>query len=85
MSKQEQQVSSNLPNTKLRLYYHRGFAGHCPVGVSAVVLAENVEQAKELLEASLEYCHLGQIVNPDGFVEMQTVAPMAIVLSDGDY
>jgi len=58
-----------------------------PVGVASVVVAEDEQQAVELLNAALVERGLSPSTpdNPDTFVEVDLTKPMAIVLRDGDY
>lgn len=58
-------------------------AGHYPVGVASVVVAETGDQACDLLNAEL----VNRGLKPGGYsmVELRTDRPRAVVLNDGNY
>lgn len=64
--------------------WHCNFSGHWPVGAAAVVVAESASQAAELLTEELAKEHLGP-VKAEEFMELNTDAPLAVVLCNGDY
>lgn len=70
----------------MRLWTCNDFKGHWPVGSAAVVLAENEDRARELLDAAIKGRSL-----PDGLqsdepiVEVDMGVEQAIVLCDGNY
>lgn len=67
---------------QLKVYYNTDFEGLWPVGVSAVVVAESETQAIELLTEELQKRGLAY----RGTMKLiDTTAPCAIVLQDGDY
>lgn len=59
---------------------------HYPVGVASVVVAENEQQARELLDAQLiEHKLKPYAKDPYTLQELSLDTPKAIVLRDGDY
>jgi len=64
--------------------FHCNFKGHYPVGAAAVVVAENNIHAAELLNAELEKERLKPVIAQD-MIELDTDAPRAVVLCNGDY
>ena len=61
------------------------FDGFWPVGTSALIIADDAEHAKVLLEAELDKIRLGQIVPYESIKEVSLDEPKAIILNDGDY
>lgn len=64
----------------MKVYYSTDFRGHYPVGTSAVVRAENAEEAQRLLSEALEQA--GLVFNGT-LTEFKGKG--AVVLQDGDY
>jgi hypothetical protein len=64
----------------MKVYYSNDFSGHYPVGASAVVRAENAEEAQRLLSEALEQ---------DGLKFNGTLTEFkgkgVVVLQNGDY
>ena len=59
---------------------------HYPVGVASVIVAENEQQARELLDAQLIEHGLNPYDEPPYTLqELALDTPQAIVLRDGDY
>lgn len=69
----------------MRVFHITGFTGRWPVGTSAVVVAENLDQAKFILEAKLVSLGLKQTINRADICELDTTCPHAVILQDGDY
>lgn len=61
------------------------FTGHYPVGVAAVVTADNVELAIILLEAELTRIGLPQKIKAEQLIPMVTSTRKVRILCDGDY
>lgn len=68
----------------MRVFYNRSFAGHWPVGTSAVVVAVNPEAAARALEDALREANLGQVVQTHEMIELE-LAPQVVILQNGDY
>lgn len=68
----------------MKVYTCTDFKGHWPVGVSAVITANNKTEAVLLLSDALLSCGLDP---RDGFTleEISLNEPMAHILQDGDY
>lgn len=69
----------------MKVYGHRDFKGHWPVGAAAVVVAASKEEATKELEAELAKCGLSQKVDTDRFIEISTDLQKVHVLCDGVY
>lgn len=69
----------------MKVWIHTKFAGHWPVGTSAVVVADTREQAAHLLSVALAERGLDQRINTEDFVRLSTTKPSAHILNDGDY
>lgn len=66
----------------MRVFVSADFSGYWPVGAAAVVIAESVEQATELLSRELT----DRALKFDGTLqEINTTKPHAFVLLDGEY
>lgn len=63
------------------------FKGHSPVGVGAVVSAENIEKAIKILETRLQQIGLEQIIKPEQLILLPTNHSHRYVriLTDGNY
>lgn len=69
----------------MKVWTNNKFHGHWPVGTAAVVVAETPEQAAEMLREELRGRGLIVQVLPEQFEPLDTDAPAARVLCDGDY
>jgi hypothetical protein len=69
----------------MTVWLNTDFQGHWPVGTSAVIVADNKQQAAELLEKELERIGLSQKVDWQTMKELCTTSPGALVLQNGDY
>ena len=67
---------------RLKVYYNTDFEGLWPVGTSAVVVAESVEQAESLLSDKLVAIGLAY---RGTMTEMDMTTPNAVILQNGDY
>ena len=66
----------------MNVYTSNDFSGMFPVGASAVVVADTIEEAAEMLEGVLS----ARSLVFDGTLHLlQTDHPQVIVLQDGDY
>lgn len=77
----------NALNSK-KVFTCTGFEGHWPVGVSAVIVADNEIQAQELLRQRLAEAGLGpanERKKSFTLVEIDTKVLGATILQDGDY
>ena len=61
------------------------FKGHNPVGVGAVVSAENVEMAIIFLEDKLRLIGLPQAIKPEQLIPLPTNHRYARILASGEY
>jgi hypothetical protein len=64
----------------MKVYYSNDFSGHHPVGSSAIVRAENAEEAQRLISQALEQAGLkfnGTLTEFRG--------KGVVILQDGDY
>lgn len=70
----------------MKVFTNTEFAGHWPVGTSAVVVAETREDAAKMLDSLLKVVNLTQpSLNPKTMVEVDISKPTAIILQNGDY
>lgn len=69
----------------MNVYVNNGFTGHWPVGTAAVVVAEDKQQAAQLLEAELTRAGLHQSIDAEAMSEVDTRTAGAMVLRDGNY
>lgn len=69
----------------MKVWVITGFAGHWPVGTSAVVVAEDAVQAAEMLKADLKSQQLGYDITPEQFEELDADKAETYVLNNGDY
>lgn len=71
---------------KMKVFTCTEFKGHYPVGVSAVVVAKDAEDAAILLSGYLCGIGLGvQRIEANQMVELNTQKMSVTVLNDGDY
>jgi hypothetical protein len=68
----------------LKVFYCTDFEGHYPIGTAAVMVAENKEQAKLLLENSLKD-DLPQVIEVNDIHEMDLNNQGCNVLHYGNY
>lgn len=61
------------------------FEGHWPVGVAAVVTADDTELACHLLEKKLGEIGLPQKIKPEQLIPYVTSTRYVRILCDGDY
>jgi hypothetical protein len=69
----------------MKAFAHVQFTGFYPAGTAAVVVADNADEAAQLLSESLKSIHLGQDIKADEFVEIDLTQHNAMILRDGDY
>lgn len=69
----------------MRIFTCNSFRGHWPVPTAAVVIAEDVNEAAELLEAELAKQGLKQDISTGEIVEISIAGKAVHVLSDGEY
>jgi hypothetical protein len=69
----------------MQVWLNSRFKGHYQVGTAAVVVAETVEDAADILNDSLEACGLPRPATADQFVRLKINKPLAVVLADGNY
>lgn len=75
------EVSSPLPSSGMNVYICTDFKGIWPVGTAAVIVAENREQARELLDTATPFPNDESVhIEP-----LNTEEAMAHILRDGDY
>jgi hypothetical protein len=75
-------AEQKLEMLRLKVYYNTDFEGLWPVGTSAVVVAESVEQAELLLTDKLAAIGLAY---RGTMTEMDMTVPHAVILQDGNY
>lgn len=68
----------------MRIWYSNDHEGHYPVGVASVVVAEDEDEARDLLILKLREHGLEQ-KRPFRLTEIKTDQARAIVINDGDY
>lgn len=59
--------------------------GHFPVGLAAVVTADNIDLAIQLLELKLQEMRLPQKIDREQLVPLPTHHRYVRILHDGDY
>lgn len=69
----------------MKVFTSTAFEGHWPVGTAAVIFAETIEDACQLLATAVAQCGLKQEIRPTMLVEVDPTVPAAIVLRDGEY
>lgn len=69
----------------MKLYICDNFKGHWPVGVAAVIVADNQIHAAQLLENVLAEVGLKQDINKSQLAEIDLTQHGAYILNDGDY
>ena len=68
-----------------RVYVCTDFAGHWPVGTSAVVLAPDESTARAMLTAELAAAGLSDQPNPLALRGLNHGESRAVILNSGDY
>jgi len=61
------------------------FEGYWPVGTAAVVIADNIDIAKSLLEDELSKSGLTQEIQNEDLIPLPTKHRYVRILCDGDY
>lgn len=79
------QTNTNGVDSRMKVWTNTEFDGFWPVGTAAVVVADTVEQAAELLNMALVKRGLAPTAAADVFELVSVESPAAIVLRDGDY
>lgn len=71
----------------MKVFTCTNFVGRFPVGVSAIVVAENIEEAGHVLSARLKSAGLNQGYGAPALRldEVDLSRPGASILNDGDY
>lgn len=71
----------------MNVYYNNTFEGHYPVGVAAVVIAQNPEIAADMLNEHLKSIGLEQEdpVVAAQMTRITTATPKVVILNDGNY
>lgn len=70
--------------TKLKVFTCTEFAGHYPVGTAAVIVAQDMAEARNILAKELASRGL-ELEEDEKVVELILDAPKAIILRDGNY
>lgn len=69
----------------MKVWMNTKFEGHNPVGVAAVVVADDAMQAAAILNQKLLAHGLKASANAEQFERLPTTHQNAVVLNDGDY
>ena len=69
----------------MKTFYCTSFEGHYPVGAAALIVAQDVETAKIMLEQDLKNSGLDQEVDIKFIIEFDPNFPTCRILVDGDY
>jgi hypothetical protein len=69
----------------MKVWTNTQFEGYWPVGVAAVVVADTKEQAAYLLNDELEKRGFVRSATVEGFNQLMTSKPVAVILHDGNY
>ena len=69
----------------MKVWTNTQFEGHYAVGTAAVVVADNAEQAAELLNDACGKEGLGRPATAQQFTELTCVKPVARILCNGNY
>ena len=69
----------------MRIWYNNQFDGFYPVGTAAVVVAENLDLAVNILNRQLKMIGLPESAEHSQFTEISTNERAAIILNDGNY
>lgn len=77
--------SSEPEGGEMNVYFNTSFKGHYPVGTSVLVIAENHQEAAQLLERELAEYGLAQEVKPYEMQEVKTDKKRIRILQTGDY
>jgi hypothetical protein len=67
----------------MKVFYSDDFPGHWPVGTSAVVVAEDEQQARHLISEELK--NHGLSFEGCTLEEVDTATAHAIIIQDGEY
>ncbi len=76
----------NFKKTPMKVFTVTNFVGHWPIGVAAVVVADDRKKARKLLDAALDKKNL--MVKQEkkyDLDELDICSPQALVLCDGNY
>ena len=69
----------------MKVWLNKKFKGYYPVGVAAVVIADDVVSAERMLNEELKSCGLEQTAKAENFVECLIDQPSVMILCDGNY
>lgn len=69
----------------MKVFTCNDFKGAWPVGTAAVIVADNIGEARAALMAELSRLNLPQGVDPITIHQVHTSKPQVIILCDGDY
>ena len=69
----------------MKVYTNNKFEGFYPVGVGAVVVAENAKEAAEMLNDELRRLTLNETAKEDDMELLSTTFDGVRMLSDGNY
>lgn len=71
---------------QLKMFLCDSLKGHWPVGGEAIVIAEDIDQAVELLQRQVELEGMPQqTVRAEQLEEVPFATPKAIIINSGDY
>lgn len=69
----------------MNIYTCNTFKGHWPVGTSAVVIADDEKEARQLLSDELVKDGLEPLAKLDELIKLDLTSKKAIILDNGDY
>lgn len=69
----------------MNIYTCKTFKGHWPVGTSAVIVADNLDEAYTLLSKKLLLIGLEPATEDDEFETLDTTKKHCVILQDGNY
>jgi hypothetical protein len=69
----------------MKVFTTTTFTGHYPIGVCAVLVAENKAEAIKLLESELSARDLRQTIDPEWVLEVDMSRANLDTLNDGEY
>ena len=69
----------------MNVYTCTDFKGHWPVGVAAVIIANDEDDAVTILQRKLAASGLKQDVSPESIKKVDLRWAEAFILNDGDY